>query len=213
VSDFTPVAIVGVSSGWTLSVHPSVPARTVKEFTAFARARPGEIVMGTLGAGSGPYLVAKTFERLAGLKLIEVSYKGSAEAMRDLLGGQIMMYSDGLAGALAQHKAGRLRILAITGPKRSPLVPEVATLVESGYPEMALTNFWALLAPAGTPPEVVARLHAAVVKATDQETFRTRLASEGVVPGTSTPAELADAIRHDTEKWRRLIASLNLKPE
>lgn len=212
-NDFAPIGMIGASSGWTISIHPSVPAKSVKEFAEFSRARPGQIVMGTLGAGSGPYLVAKTFERLAGLKLIEVSYKGSAEAMRDLLAGHVMMYSDGLAGALPQHKAGRLRILAITGPKRSPLVPEVPTFAENGYAEMVLTNFWALLAPAGTSPEIVQRLHGALVKATDNEAFRTRLMAEGVVPETSTPAELADAIRRDTEIWRRLITSLGFKPE
>ena len=213
VDDFAPIAMVGRSSGWTISVHPSMPARNVKELVAFAKARPGQIVMGSLGRGSGPYLVGKSFERLAGISLVEVSYKGSAEAMRDLIAGQIAMYCDGLAGALPQHQAGKLRIVAITGPKRSPLLPDVPTLVESGYPELALTNFWALLAPAGTPAEIIRRLHAATIKATDNENYRSRLMAEAVIPETSTPSGLAEMIEHDTETWRRLISALDITPE
>lgn len=213
VENFAPIAIVGVSSGWTLSAHPSLPPRTVKELVAFVKARPGQVVIGTLGVGSGPYLVAKTFERLAGLKFVDVSYKGSADAIRDLLGGHIMMYSDGLAGALPLHNAGRLRIVAITGPRRSPLLPDVATLVENGYSEMALTNFWALYAPAGTSADIINKLHAAVVKATDTDSYRSILMAEAVTPETSTPADLAKAIRRDTETWRRLIAPLNIEPK
>lgn len=211
--DFAPIAILGRSAGWTLSVHPSLPARTVRQLVDFAKARPGQLVMGSLGPGSGPYLVGKTFERLAGVKLIEVSYKGSAEAMRDLVAGQIMIYCDGFAGAMPQHKGGKLRIVAITGPQRSPLLPDVPTLVEEGYPELALTNFWALLAPSGTPAEVIKRLHAATTKAAQIENFRSRLMAEGVVPEISTPAGLADSIKRDTETWRRVIAPLNVTPQ
>lgn len=213
VDDFSPVAMVGRSSGWTISLHPSMPAKNVKELIAFAKARPGQVVMGSLGRGSGPYLVGKSFERLAGLQFVEVSYKGSAEAMRDLIAGHIAVYCDGLAGALPQHQAGRLRIVAISGPKRSPLVPDVPTLVESGYPELALTNFWALLAPAGTSPEIVRRLHAATIKAAEQENYRSRLTADGVVTETSTPAALSEMIKRDTETWRRLISALNFTPE
>lgn len=213
IDDFSPIAMVGRSGGWTLSIHPTMPVKNVKELVAVAKARPGEVVMGSLGPGSGPYLVGKSFERLAGVKFVEVSYKGSAEAMRDLIAGHIQVYCDGLAGALPQHQAGKLRIVAITGPKRSPLLPDVPTLVESGYPELALTNFWALLAPAGTPAEIIKRLHAATIKATEYEIFRSRLMSEAVVPETSTPAGLAEMIKKDTDTWRRLISALNLKPE
>ncbi len=213
VDDFSPIAMVGRSAGWTISLHPSLPAKNIKELIAFVKARPGQVVMGSLGRGSGPYLVGKSFERLAGLKLIEVSYKGSADAMRDLIAGHIAVYCDGLAGALPQHQAGKLRMVAISGPKRSSLVPEVPTLAESGYPELALTNFWALFAPSGTSPEIVKRLHAATVKAAEQENYRSRLIAEGVVTETSTPAGLSDMVKRDTETWRRLIAALNLAPE
>lgn len=213
VDDFTPVAMLGRSSGWTISLHPSLPARNIKDLIAFVKTRPEQVVMGSLGRGSGPYLVGKSFERLAGLKFVEVSYKGSAEAMRDLIAGHIAVYCDGLAGALPQHQAGKLRIVAISGPKRSSLVPEVPTLVESGYPELALTNFWALFAPAGTSPEIIKRLHAAAIKSADQENYRSRLTADGVVPETSTSAGLSEFVKRDTETWRRLITALNFTPE
>lgn len=208
--DFAPVGLAGQSQGWTISIHPSVPARTVPQFVSFAKARPGGIVLGSLGAGSGPFLVGKTFERLARVSFTEVAYKGSAEAMRDLLAGHIGMYCEGIAGALAQHKAGRLRILAITGPKRSSELPDVATLNELGYTELTLTNLWGLYAPAGTPAEIVTRLNAAMVRVVDQASFRTRLATDGVNAQSSTPAGLADLIKRDVEIWRRIIPPLNI---
>ncbi len=210
VDDFAPIAMVGRSSGWTLSVHPSMPVKNVKELIAFVKARPAQVVMGSLGRGSGPYLVGKSFERLAGIKLIEVSYKGSAEAMRDLIAGHIAVYCDGLSGALPQHQAGKLRIVAITGPKRSPLVPDVPTMAESGYPEMVLTNFWALLAPAGTPAEIIKRLHEATIKAAEHESYRSRFIADGGIFETSSPSGLSEMIKRDTETWRRLIVALNL---
>ena len=208
--DFAPVGLMGSSDGWTIAVHPSIPAKSIKEFVAFAKARPSQLVMGSLGPGSGPFLVGKTFERLAGLKFTEVSYKGSAEAMRDLLAGQISLYCDGIAGALQQHKAGKLRILAITGPKRSPQLPDAATLLESGYADLVVTNWWGLFAPVGTPADIVTRLNAALVKTVERDDFRARLANDGVNAESSTPAALGDMIKRDAGIWRRIIEPLHI---
>lgn len=213
VDDFVPVAMVGRSSGWTLSVHPTIPAKNVNELIAFAKTRPGQVIVGSLGRGSGPYLVGKSFERLAGLKFIEVSYKGSADAMRDLIAGHIAVYCDGLSGALPQHQAGRLRTVAITGPRRSPLVPEVPTMAESGFPDMVLTNFWALFAPAGTPAEIVRRLNDAAIKAAENESYRSRFVADAGIFETTGPAGLSEMIKRDTETWRRLISALDITPE
>ena len=213
VDDFAPVAMVGRSSGWTLSVHPTIPAKNVKELIAFAKTRPGQVIVGSLGRGSGPYLVGKSFERLAGLKFIEVSYKGSADAMRDLIAGHIAVYCDGLSGALPQHQAGRLRIVAITGPRRSPLVPDVPTMAESGFPEMVLTNFWALFAPAGTPAEIVRRLNDAAIKAAENDSYRSKFVADAGIFETTGPAGLSEMIKRDTETWRRLISALDITPE
>ncbi len=208
--DFAPVGLMGTSHGWTIAVHPSVPAKSIKEFAAFAKQRPSQLVMGSLGPGTGPFLVGKTFERLAGLSFTEVSYKGSAEAMRDLLAGQISVYCDGIAGALQQHKAGKLRILAITGPKRSPELPAVGTLLEAGYSDLVVTNLWGLFAPAGTPADIITRLNAAMVKTVERDDMRARLASDGVNAESSTPAALGDMIRRDSGIWRRIIEPLRL---
>ena len=210
--DFAPVGLMGVSHGWTISVHPSIPARTVKEFVALAKARPSTIVMGSLGPGTGPFLVGKTFERLAGVSFIEVSYRGSAEAMRDLLAGHIAMYCEGIAGAVHQHKAGKLRILAITGRQRSPELPDVPTLLESGYADLVVTNLWGLFAPAGTPTDVITRLNAAMVQTVERESFRSRLANDGVNAEASTPAALGELIKRDAEIWHRIIAPLRISP-
>ena len=208
--DFAPVGLAGQSQGWTLSIHPSIPAKSVPQFVAFAKARPGSVVLGSLGAGSGPFLVGKTFERLAALQFTEVSYKGSAEAMRDLLAGHIGMYCEGIAGALAQHKAGRLRMLATTGPKRSPEAPDVSTLNELGYTDLTLTNLWGLYAPTGTATDTITRLNTAMVRVVERDAFRTRLAADGVNAESSTPAALGELIKRDIEIWRRIIPPLKL---
>ena len=208
--DFAPISLMGSSHGWTISIHPSIPAKTVRELVAFAKGHPAKIVMGSLGPGSGPFLVGKTFERLAGLSLTEVSYKGSAEAMRDLLAGHIAMYCEGIAGALPQHKAGKLRILAITGGKRSPELPDVPTFLELGFADLVVTNLWGLFAPAGTPNDIVTRLNAAMVHTVERESFRSRLAADGVNAESSTPAALGELIRRDSEIWQRIIAPLRI---
>ncbi len=208
--DFAPIGLMGSSHGWTIAVHPSVPAKSIKDFVAFAKTRPSQLVMGSLGPGTGPFLVGKTFERLAGLSFTEVSYKGSAEAMRDLLAGHISVYCDGIAGALQQHKAGKLRILAITGPKRSPELPDVVTLLESGYSDLVVTNLWGLFAPAGTPADIITRLNAAMVKTVERDDIRARLANDGVNAESSTPAALGDMIKRDSAIWRRIIEPLRI---
>ena len=208
--DFAPIGLMGSSHGWTIAVHPSVPAKSIKDFVAFAKTRPSQLVMGSLGPGTGPFLVGKTFERLAGLSFTEVSYKGSAEAMRDLLAGHISVYCDGIAGALQQHKAGKLRILAITGPKRSPELPDVVTLLESGYSDLVVTNLWGLFAPAGTPADIITRLNAAMVKTVERDDIRARLANDGVNAESSTPAALGDMIKRDSGIWRRIIEPLRI---
>lgn len=212
VEDFAPIANVATGT-FVLAVNPSVPARSVAEFVAHARANPGKVAMGSLGVGTGPDMVGKTFARLAGLEFIEVPYKGSAAAITDLLGGSIQVYFDGLASALVHHNAGKVRILAVAGSKRSPVVPDVPSFSELGYPDLAILAYWSLYAPAGTPADVVARLNAATVKAAHEESFKARLLSDGVTVETSTPEGLVQIIRQDSESWKRLIGALRIAPQ
>ena len=209
IDDFAPISVVATGT-FVIAVGPSMAAKNVGEFVAYSKSNPGKVAMGSLGIGTGPDMVGKTFARLAGLDLIDVPYKGSSAALNDLLGGNIAVYFDGLASALAQHKAGKLRILAVAGNKRSPVVPDVPTFAELGYTDLAVPVYWALFAPAGTPKDIVARLNAAAVKAANEDTFKSRLLADGVTVETTTPEGLAEVIRNDSESWKKLITPLNI---
>jgi len=209
VEDFAPIGETATST-FVLATHPSVPAKTVPEFVSYVKANPGKVAMGSLGIGTGPYIVGRTFARVTGLDMIEVSYKGSAAAMTDLLGGQIGVYFDGLSSALPQYKAGKIRILAVASAKRNPTMPEVPTFAELGYPDLVFSAYWALFAPAGTPKDIVARLSAAAIKAANEDNFKSQLLAEGVPVETTTPEGLTDLIRRDTEAWQRAIVPLNM---
>jgi tripartite-type tricarboxylate transporter receptor subunit TctC len=209
VEDFTPIAEVAKST-FVLAVSPTLPAKTAQEFVAYVKANPGKVAMGSLGIGTGPYIVGKTFARVAGLDMIEVSYKGSAAAMTDLLGGNISVYFDGLSSALPQYNAGKVRVLAVASAKRNPAMPDVPTFAELGYQDLVISAYWAFFAPAGTPKDIVSKLSAAAIKSANDDTFKARLLAEGVTVETSTPEGLADLIKRDSEAWQRAITPLNM---
>ena len=211
--DFAPVALVGVNRYYTVTVDAGLPVRNVREFVDYAKARPGQLAMGTLGSGSGGYFTGKMFEQVYGLNMIETTYKGTADALRELLGGRVAMYPDGISGVLALHKAGKVRILAVTHTARHPELPDVPTMVELGFPDFVVSNWFALLAPAGTPEPVIGALNAAAVKVVAGEEYRTRLIANGVSPESSTPAELAALIRRTSEISRKMITTLKIQPE
>ena len=209
VDDFAPIAEVARST-FVLATSPTVPAKTAQEFVDHVKANPGKVAMGSLGIGTGPYIVGRTFARVAGLDMIEVSYKGSAAAMTDLLGGQIGVFFDGLSSALPQYKAGKIRVLAVASPKRNPTMPDVPTFTELGFKDLEMSAYWAFFAPAGTPKDVLARLAAAATRAASEDAFKNHLLSEGVTVETSTPEGLTDLIRRDTEAWQRAITPLDI---
>ena len=211
--DFAPVALVGVNRYYTVTVDAGLPVRNVREFVEHVRARPGQLAMATLGSGSGGYFTGKMFEQVYGLNMIETTYKGTADALRELIGGRVAMYPDGISGVLALHKAGKVRILAVTNSARHPELPEVPTMVELGFPDFVVSNWFALLAPAGTPEAVINSLNAAAVKVVAGEEYRTRLIANGVSPESSTPAELAALIRRTSEISRKMITALKIQPE
>ena len=209
VEDFAPIAEIATGT-FVLATGPTMPAKNVAEFVAYVKANPGKVPMGSLGIGTGPYIVGKTFARVAGLDMIEVSYKGSAAAITDLLGGSISVYFDGLASALAQYKAGKIKILAVAALKRSPAVPEVPTFAELGFPDLVIPVYWALFAPAGTPKDILAKLSVAATKAAHDDAFKNHLLAEGVTVETSTPEGLTELIKRDTDSWQRAITPLNI---
>lgn len=210
--DFTPISLVG-SSRYTLTVDANLPVRSLREFVDYVKARPGKVAMATLGSGSGGFFAAKTFEQVYGLDMIETTYKGTADALRELMGGRVALYPDGISGVLGLHKAGKVRILAVTSTTRSADLPDVPTMVELGFPDFVVTNWFALLAPTGTPADIVSSLNAATVKIVAGEEFRSKLLANGIDPESSTPAELGALIKRTSEISRKMITSLKVQPQ
>ena len=210
--DLIPIALTGTSR-FTLTIDANLPAKNIKEFVEYVKARPGKVVMATLGPASGGYLAGKAFEKVYGLDMIEVPYKGSAEAVQALLSGTVALYPDGISGVLQLHKAGKVRIIAVTSKTRSAELPDVPSTVELGFPDFVVGTWFALFAPAGTPPDIVQQLNAATVKIVAGDEFKSRLLANGIVPENSSAAELAALIKTTTENTRRMITELKIQPQ
>ena len=210
--DFTPISLVGTSR-YTLTIDANLPVRNIKEFVDYVKARPGQVAMATLGSGSGGFFAAKTFEQVYGLNMIETTYKGTADALRELMAGRVALYPDGISGVLGLHKAGKVRIIAVTSTTRSPDLPDVPTMVELGFPDFIVTNWFALFGLTGTPPDIINRLNAATVKVVAGEEFRSRLLANGIDPESSTPAELGALIKRTSDISRKMITALKIPPQ
>jgi len=194
-----------------LVVHPSLPVGSVKELIALARARPGAINYGSGGNGSTPHLSAALFAAMAGVTLTHVPYKGSAPATADLIGGQVQIAFLGIPAVLPHVKSGKLRVLAVTGLSRSPELPEVPTVDESGVPGYEVSPWYGLLAPAGTPREIVARLAGEATSILRAAQMKEKLAAQGAEAAGGTPEQYAAVIRADAATWARVIESAGLR--
>ena len=210
--DFAPITLMARASN-ALVAHPSLPVRSVKELIALARARPGAINYGSGGNGSTPHLSAALFAAMAGVALTHVPYKGTAPAIADLVGGQVQIAFLGIPAVLPHLKSGRLRVLAVTGLRRSPELPDVPTVDESGVSGYEVSPWYGLLAPAGTPRAIVARLSAESAKIVRAPEMREKLAAQGAEAGGSTPEEYAAVIRADTATWTSVLALAGLRAE
>ncbi|MBI3069595.1 MAG: tripartite tricarboxylate transporter substrate binding protein [Betaproteobacteria bacterium] len=209
--DFVTVALFATTP-YVLGVHPSVPAKSVAELIALAKARPGQLTYASTGYGSMPHLTAEMFKMQAGINILHVPYKGSATAVPDLIGGQVsMMFS---STVLAPVKAGRLRGLAMTSAKRSLAAPDLPTVAESGFPGFESGTWFALFAPAGTPREIVTRLNAAVTKIGQMPEIRDKLlASLGAEPMGGTLEEVGAFVRSEIAKWGKVVAATGVRAE
>ena len=208
LKDFEPVSMV-VSAPLTIVVGPSVPAKNLKELVALNQ----PYNHGTPGPGTSMHLTAEMFNLAAGTRFVAVPYKGTAGALNDLMGGQIqMMFGDFLV-TLPQVKAGKIRALAVTSAQRHPLLPEVPTVAESGYPGFEALSWQGLFAPAGTPREVVAKLNAELVKAMAAPDMREYFAGQGFFVGGNSPAEYRAFIEREIPKWARIVKEANVKVE
>ena len=212
VKDFAPITLIA-SAPSVLVVNPSLPARTLAEFTALAKASPGRINYASNGNGSSAQLAAVLYESMAGVQMVHVPYKGLAPALVDLLAGEVQAMFSSVVAIVPNIKAGRLRALAVTGKRRAALLPEVPTLDESGVPGYEAGSWYGILAPAGTPQAVVAKLHEAIVRALAQPEVRERLMSEGAEVIGSTPEAFAAHITAELARMGKLIRDAGIRME
>lgn len=208
--DFVPVTQV-VAVQFVMVAHPSLPARNVKELIALARKQPGHITYGTSGAGGAPHLGGELLKKLAKIEIEHIPYKGSAISMQDLVGGQIMLSFDSLLQYLPFITANKVRALAVLGKARSPTVPNVPTMDESGVPGYELTNWFGLVLPGATPQDVSRKIAGDVSKVLAQPDVREKFSAMGATVIGSTPEQFGAFMRAESVKWARLIAEANIK--
>jgi tripartite-type tricarboxylate transporter receptor subunit TctC len=208
--DLAPVASMA-QVPLLIVVHPAVPAANLAEFVALAKANPKRINYSSAGHGSTGHLTGELFAARAGIEMTHVSYKGGGQAVQDLLGGQIQMLVTALPTVEGHLKGGKLRALAFTSAKRVPGAPEVPTLAESGFPGFDVLSWYGILAPAGTPPDVVRRLNAEINAVLQAPDVRSRLAALGAEPTGGTPEQFAATIRADTARWAKVVGDAAIR--
>ena len=213
IKDFAAVAYCGASP-LVLVVNPSFPAHTTSEVIAMARASPGKIIFGTGGTGTTPHIASEMFQYAAGIKMTHVPYRGEAGAINDLVAGQIPAMFANLSAIMGQLEAGTLRAIAVTSPQRSPLAPDVPTVAET-LPGFAAETWFGLVAPAGTPHDVIAKLNAAAVQALASDDAKKRYAELGMTnngEGGTTPEQLDTYIKSEIAKWAKVIKDADIQP-
>ena len=208
--DFAGIALTGASP-LVLVVNPSFPAHSVADVIAMAKAQPGKINFGTGGLGTTPHMTAELFQHDAGIRLVHVAYRGEAGAINDLLAGQIPLMFANLSAVMGNIKGGALRALAVTSAERSPSAPDIPTVAESALPGFAAETWFGIVAPAGTPKEIRAKLNAAAREALARDDTRARFAELGMANGTSSPDELDAYIKSEIAKWSHVIADANIQ--
>ena len=213
IRDIAPITNMG-EAPFLLVAHPSLNARNVRELIALAKKRPGELNYGSPGVGGTNHLGAELFSQSSGIRMTHVVFKGSQPMLVDIMGGHVMMAFDSLQATLPHIKSGRLRALGIGSEKRTPLAPEIPTITESGGPAQFILGSWyGLLAPAGVPADIIAKVHAEAVKALSNPELRERYLAMGVMPIGDTPEQFATTIRNDIARWAKVVREANLRVE
>jgi tripartite-type tricarboxylate transporter receptor subunit TctC len=212
VADFVPITQATSYSG-VLVVHPSLPVKSVKELIALAKARPGQLAYATSGVGGAPHMSAEVFQSMAGVKMIHVPYKGTGQALGDLLGGQTQLMFASPLPITPHVRAGRLRALAVASRTRSPSLPELPTIHEAGLPGFETAGWFGFLAPAGTPPRIVEVLYERIAAALGQTDVRERLLAQGNTTVGSKPDEFARHIAQELVKWRKVVQDSGARAE
>jgi tripartite-type tricarboxylate transporter receptor subunit TctC len=210
IKDFAPVTLVATVPN-VLEVHPAVPVKNVKELIAYAKANPGKLNFASSGNGTSIHLSGELFKSMTGIDMVHIPYKGSAPALADLAGGQANLMFDNLPSSMPLIKAGKLHALAVTSAKRSAAMPDLPTIAEAGVPGYDSSSWFGVLAPAGTPREIVSRLNAEIVKALSAPEIRERLQSQGAEPVGNTPEQFAAFIRGEIAKWAKVVKDSGAK--
>jgi tripartite-type tricarboxylate transporter receptor subunit TctC len=212
VRDFAPITLAAAANN-VLVVNPAIPAKALVEFIALAKGKPGQLTYGTPGIGTSPHMSMELFKSLAGVDLQHVPYRGTAPAMTDVISGQIAsMFSNALT-AKPQIESGAIRALGVSGRKRSEALPSVPPIAEAGVPSYEATQWYGLVAPAGTPPDIIARLHAEATAALKIQEMKDKLASDGAEPVGTTPQEFAAHIKGELEKWAAVARTAKIESQ
>jgi len=212
LTDFAPISLVA-SAGPVLVVHPSVPAKTVKELIALARAKPGTLNFGSGGKGTTSHVIGEVFKATTHINIVHVPYKGGALAVNDLVAGHIDLSFSDMVPAVPQIKSGRLRGLAVTTPQRSPTLPAIPTMTEAGVSEPFPPQWWAVAAPRGTPADIVARINAELGKMVDRPDVKERFAELGMFTAHTTPERMTELIRTEAPEMEKHLKLAGVQPE
>jgi tripartite-type tricarboxylate transporter receptor subunit TctC len=210
--DFAPVTLIA-SAPYVLLVPSSLPAHNVKELIALARAKPGQLAYVSLGSGSMGHLSGEMLASLAGVKLLHVPYKSLGQAIPDLISGQVQLLFLGIASAQAQVKSGKLRAIAVSGAKRSRMMPQLPTVAETGVKGFDLTGWYGAFVPAGTPQDIIARLHKEIVRALQMPDVRERLSADGAEVVGNSPRDFDAFVRSELVKWAKVVKLSGAKAE
>jgi tripartite-type tricarboxylate transporter receptor subunit TctC len=209
VKDFVPITHLG-STAYVVVVHPSIPAKSVKELVAFAKEQPGKLRHSSSGTGSGPHLAAELFKDMTGTSMLHLPYKGGGPSVLALVANEAQVGFTTTPSCIGQLKAGRLRGLAVSTAQRSPFLPDLPTVAEAGVPGYETSAWYGLLMPTGTPKDVTERVHTETVKVLTLSDVKARLDATGMVPEASSPEALREKIRAEIEKWAKVVKALNL---
>ena len=211
IRDFAPVTQIG-GLPLILIVHPSLPARSVKELIAIAKAKPGQLSYASSGVGGATHMTAEVFRMLAGVDIVHIPYKGSGQAMVDLIGGQVGMAFDQITSSLPHVESGKLRALAVTSARRFASVPNLPTMAEAGVPGYEAVSWNGIAAPAGTPKDIVVRIQGEIARVLQLPDIKERFFKDGIEPVGSTPEQFAAHIRSERAKWEKVVERAGIKP-
>jgi len=212
VKDFTPISL-GSQGSQILVLHSSVPATNVRELLAWANANPGKLNIASFGTGTSSHLFAEMFMRQSGVQMVHVPYKGTGDAVKDLLAGRVQIMFDAGTSAIANAASGRLRMIGVVGEKRSPFTPNVPTMTEQGIVGIDLVGWLGWFGPANLPPEITKKLNAAFVKALADPSVKAAIEKGGYESVSSTPEELGGLVRRDIGRWSKIIKDIGFKPQ